>query len=74
MSTKQLEVRVSNLDCDHDAAAIERGLTNFPGLEQLKVYPKAAKVLLTFDPEANPRPAALKEKLDLLGFSAPIQG
>lgn len=67
MSTKQLDIRVGNLDCEHDAAAIERGLTNFPGLNQLKVYPKAAKVSLTFDPEAT-SPEALKEKLDTMGF------
>ncbi len=67
MSTKQLDLRVGNLDCEHDAAAIERGLTNFPGLNQLKVYPKAAKVSLTFDPEAT-TPETLKEKLDALGF------
>ncbi|MFZ1397327.1 MAG: cation-translocating P-type ATPase [Candidatus Promineifilaceae bacterium] len=67
MSTKQLDIRVGNLDCEHDAAAIERGLSNFPGLNQLKVYPKAAKVSLTFDPETT-TPETLKEKLDALGF------
>lgn len=67
MSTKQLDIRVGNLDCDHDAAAIKRGLTNYPGLTLLKVYPKAAKVSLTFDPETT-SPEALKEKLDTMGF------
>ena len=67
MSTKQLDIRVGNLDCDHDAAAIKRGLTNYPGLTLLKVYPKAAKVSLTFDPETT-SPEALKEKLDIMGF------
>lgn len=66
MATK-LELRVGNLDCEHDAAAIERGLTNFPGLNELKVYPKAAKVSLAFNPEAT-TPKALKEKLETLGF------
>jgi Cd2+/Zn2+-exporting ATPase len=66
MNTK-LELRVGNLDCEHDAAAIERGLSNFPGLNQLKVYPKAAKVSLTFDPEETTL-ETLKEKLDDLGF------
>ncbi|MCB9434856.1 MAG: cadmium-translocating P-type ATPase [Ardenticatenaceae bacterium] len=63
----RFELRVGNLDCEHDAATIERGLTNFPGLNQLKVYPKAAKVSLTFDPETT-SPEALKEKLDTMGF------
>ncbi|MFZ1754392.1 MAG: cation transporter, partial [Caldilineaceae bacterium] len=66
MNTK-LDLRVGNLDCEHDAAAIERGLSNFPGLNQLKVYPKAAKVSLTFDPETT-SPEALKEQLDTMGF------
>lgn len=67
MNTQQLEVRVANLDCEHDAAAIERGLQSFTGLTGLKVYPKSAKVTLTYDP-ALTRPEALKEKLEALGF------
>ena len=69
MATKQLEFRVGNLDCEHDAAAIERGLRGFPGLVNLKVYPKAAKVQLTYDP-AQTNDAALQEKLASLGFPA----
>lgn len=68
-STK-LELRVANLDCEHDAAAIERGLADFPGLTALKVYPKAAKVALDYDPEVA-TPEALREKLEGLGF--PVQ-
>ena len=62
-----LELRVGNLDCEHDAAAIERGLAGFPGLMELKVYPTAAKVALTYDPAAT-SPEALSEKLEDLGF------
>ena len=43
MASKQLEQRVGNLACEYDAAAIERGLTAFTGLESLKVYPTSAK-------------------------------
>ena len=67
--TRQLELRVANLDCEHDAAAIERGLQGFAGLTGLKVYPKAAKVALTYDAAAT-KPDALKEKLEALGFPA----
>lgn len=67
MNTRQLEIRVANLDCEHDAAAIERGLVGFTGLAELKVYPKSAKVVLSFDP-AQTNPEALKEKLKSLGF------
>jgi len=69
MSSKKeaIEIRVANLDCEHDAAAIERGLTSFPGLDDLKVFPKSAKVTLNFDPEVTST-EALKQKLDSIGF------
>ena len=44
-----LELRVANLDCEGDAAKIERGLTNTPGLLGVTVYPKAAKVALRLE-------------------------
>jgi Cd2+/Zn2+-exporting ATPase len=66
-TTKQIDFRVANLDCEHDAAAIERGLAGFPGLNGLMVYPKSAKVTLTYEPDET-SPEALKEKLEALGF------
>lgn len=67
MTSEQLELRVANLDCEHDATKIERGLVGFSGLTKLRVYPKSAKVALSFDP-ARTNPEALKEKLESLGF------
>ncbi|MEN6531642.1 MAG: cation-translocating P-type ATPase [Anaerolineaceae bacterium] len=67
MESNKIEVRVSNLDCEHDAANIERGLEGFTGLVGLKVYPKSAKVALTYNPDQT-NPNALKQKLDALGF------
>lgn len=67
-----LTLRVANLDCEHDATTLERGLMGFPGLGTLKVYPKAAKVALSYDPDVT-SPQALHEKLEALGF-APQQG
>lgn len=67
MESTKIEVRVSNLDCEHDAANIERGLEGFAGLVGLKVYPKSAKVVLTFNPDQT-NPGALKQKLETLGF------
>lgn len=67
MNSKQLELRVSNLDCEHDANAIERGLEGFKGLVNLKVYFKSAKVALTYDTDVT-TPDTLKEKLEALGF------
>jgi len=68
-NVKQLELRVGNLDCDHDAATLERGLTGFPGLNALKIYPKSAKVAVAYDPTIT-TPEAVKEKLEALGFPA----
>ena len=67
VTTKQLEIRVGNLDCEHDAANIERGLAGFSGLEELKVYPTSARVVLNFNAEKT-SPKALEEKLASLGF------
>ena len=67
MNTKQLELRVTNLDCEHDAANIERGLAGFTGLTDLKIYPKSAKVAITYNP-ALTKPETIKEKLESLGF------
>lgn len=69
MSVKQLGLRVANLDCEHDAAAIERGLADFDGLTALRIYPTSAKVVVDYDP-ALTGPEALEEKLNSLGFPA----
>lgn len=66
MATTQ-EFRVSNMDCENEATAIRRGLSGSPGLLELRVYPKAAKVALTFDAEVTSG-MALAEKLESLGF------
>ncbi|MGB3940868.1 MAG: heavy metal translocating P-type ATPase [Candidatus Manganitrophaceae bacterium] len=70
MSDKKIDLRVAHLDCEHDAAAIERGMKGFEGIIHLKVYPKSAKVTITYNP-AVITVAALKGNLDSLGF--PVQ-
>lgn len=62
-----LEVRVANMDCESDAAAIERGLAGAPGLLDVQTYPKAGKVVLGFDPHTTD-PERLKDRLAELGF------
>ena len=69
-TTERVELRVQNLDCEHDAAAIQRGLQGFPGLVELKLYPRSAKVRLAFDPVTT-NVEAFRRKLDQLGF--PVQ-
>ena len=65
--TATQEFRVRNLDCDNEAAAIRRGLAGFPGLLDLRVYPRAAKVAVTFDADVTSQ-AELVAKLERLGF------
>ncbi len=67
MSSKQIVFRVANMDCESEAAAIERGFRGFPGILGLKTYPKSAKVAVSFN-EDTTSADALKEKLEALGF------
>lgn len=67
MNNAKLDIYVGNMDCEHDAAILERGLQDFQGIVDLKVYPKAAKVSLTYNPETT-SPEALREKLNAIGF------
>ena len=66
-SPASVEFRVQNLDCEHDADAIQRGLKSFPGLVGLRVYPRSAKVRLEFDPDTTDA-GALRRTLEQLGF------
>ncbi len=64
------EFYVAHLDCDNDAAAIRRGMNAVPGIGRLMVFPKAAKVVIDFDPQQTDA-KRLKDKLGALGF--PVQ-
>ena len=46
----RFEARVANLDCESDAHRIERALGLLPGIEALTVFPRAARVDVSFDP------------------------
>ncbi|HEY53675.1 MAG TPA: cadmium-translocating P-type ATPase [Caldilineae bacterium] len=72
MSRQKLELRVGNLDCEHDAAALKRSLEDFPGILDLDIYPKSAKVVLAYDP-AQTDEEAVREKLETSGFP-PVTG
>ncbi len=66
-SLQTVEFRVGNLDCEHDAAALQRGLSGLPGLADVRVLPKSAKVFLKFD-SSKTSVDVLKHKLETLGF------
>ena len=62
-----VELRVARLDCDHDAAAIRRGLDGVAGLEAVDVFAKAGKVRLRFNPSVTSVPD-LTRRLREIGF------
>ena len=64
---RKLGLHVANLDCEHDAARLERGLAGVAGLREVRVLPKSAKVVLEFEPGAT-TPERLKGTLATLGF------
>ncbi len=64
---KRVTFYVQHLDCENEAATIERGMRSAQGVRELKVYAKAAKVEIAFDP-GTVTPEALIGKLASLGF------
>ncbi|NUR33916.1 MAG: cation-translocating P-type ATPase [Gemmatimonadaceae bacterium] len=64
---RRLEIRVANLDCESDANRITRALRDMPGITDLTVYPKAARVDVRYDPEAI-APERVNDALRDLGF------
>jgi Cd2+/Zn2+-exporting ATPase len=64
----RLDVRVANLDCDSDASRIGRALRGAPGVQDVSVSPKAARVVVQFDP-AGTSEERLRATLQELGFA-----
>ena len=62
-----LDLRVGNLDCESDAARLKRRLQGTSGIEDVTVYPKAARVSLQFDARVLSEDS-LRERLRALGF------
>ncbi len=69
MDTATLDLRVRNLDCEHDAHTLERALEDVAGVVALRVWPKASRVTVTFDPSVT-SPAVLRRRLEESGFPA----
>jgi heavy metal translocating P-type ATPase len=62
---RRVEIRVRNLDCEDEAAAIARGLAGFAGVSNVKVYAKAGKVSAEIQGIERDR---LEARLAELGF------
>src|SRR5689334_10812875 len=72
MKAEQIDLRVTNLDCDSEAAAITRGLHGEPGIVDVRVWPKAARLHVTYDADTTNR-EAIEGRLQTMGF-APQEG
>ncbi len=66
-AVKTIEFHVDNLDCDSEANAIRRGLTGAPGLVDLTIYSKSARVSISYATQ-EASPATFSERLRLLGY------
>lgn len=64
---KNLDLRVANLDCEHDAARLRRTMAQIPGVEVVQIMPQAARMRLQLD-EAATSEAALRSHLSENGF------
>ena len=62
-----LSLYVTNLDCESDASRVKRSLEGMPGVLNLVVYPKSARVAVTLDPQATSE-ASVRQKLKEIGF------
>jgi len=50
--TRPSSCRVANLDCENDAAALRRDMAEIAGMAEIIVYPKSAKIRVSYDPGA----------------------
>lgn len=64
---RKVDLRVANLDCEHDASRLRRGLHDIPGVEVLQIIPSAARLRVALD-EARTSPEQLESRLTVIGF------
>ncbi len=66
-SIEQIELRVANLDCDHDAAALRRAMEGTPGIEGIDIRPTSGTVIFRIDPQ-RVSADSLRRRLTEAGF------
>jgi Cd2+/Zn2+-exporting ATPase len=66
-ATSTLDVRVARLDCDSDAAKIDRAFRQISGVDTLSVRPTSGRVIVQFHPELVSADQ-LRDHLRTLGF------
>lgn len=73
---KNLDLRVANLDCEHDAARLRRAADQLPGVEVVQIMPQAGRMRVQLD-ENSTTEGALYSHLSQNGFpisQAPKEG
>jgi Cd2+/Zn2+-exporting ATPase len=73
---KNLDLRVANLDCEHDAARLRRTATQLPGVEVVQIMPQAGRMRVQLDEDATSE-ATFRHHLNENGFpisQAPKEG
>ena len=64
-----LSLRVANLDCEADAAKIDRGLSALSNVKEVTVFPKSARVDVRFVADSSSKSSAeVRSILHALGF------
>ena len=71
-TTQTFSLRVANLDCEHEAAILQKKLQGQRGICQLRIFPATARVDITYDPAVLDA-STIREKLNQLGFP-PLSG
>ena len=66
-SDRKVDVRVENLDCEHDARALRRALEKSLGLAEVDVRLSSGTVTVRFDP-AKTSPDGIRQRLQEAGF------
>lgn len=70
MKSAQIDLRITNLDCDSEAAAVRRGLGGERGIVRVHVWPRSARLRVEYDADATTR-EAIEHRLQIMGF--PLQ-
>lgn len=73
---KKLDLRVANLDCEHDAARLRRAAVQLPGVEIVQIMPQAGRMRVQLDEEVTTE-SSFRNHLGANGFpisQAPKEG
>lgn len=65
--SQRWEIRVANLDCEHDEASLRHGLSRIPGVLEVDVHAQAGRLVLAFDPTVTDV-ETLGAQLQKMGF------